>query len=299
MKNIKVLKAPTVELARTLIGKVEHTVEAEYGEWTLEGLKNTLAHHGKDAPPVCLWKDVKLAKASDTIVVSHLDLDTVGGIMRLLNLVAPNQEQFWDDVAKVDVTGRSIINDLPSADLLNAYYAGNSALTTTTNKTTSAEPQIADVTVEVWDRISLIFDLFDPVKLAILIEAYHEHCEAKIELVKKAEVAVYSVLGVSIRVFSTDQFIGGINSEYEDRQTGTTHDVIIAYSELSGSFTLSFLQGGKAEDLNACKIMQTVFGLEAGGHKGIAGSSRGKSFDFSSYLRKIIEQIELELKSNY
>lgn len=48
----------------------------------------------------------------------------------------------------------------------------------------------------------------------------------------------------------------------------------MAFNTKSGSVTLSFAE--KDDPRDACEIMQKVFGPEAGGHKGIAGSPRGK-----------------------
>jgi hypothetical protein len=50
-------------------------------------------------------------------------------------------------------------------------------------------------------------------------------------------------------------------------------EAVIAFNTKSGSITLSFAE--ETDPRNACELMQAVFGPEAGGHKGIAGSPRG------------------------
>ena len=56
------------------------TVEAEYGEKVIMGEKVTLAHHTKkyeNNPAPCNTPDVPVLADDSTIVVSHLDLDTI------------------------------------------------------------------------------------------------------------------------------------------------------------------------------------------------------------------------------
>lgn len=46
MNNIKILLAPSYELARPFNNMIEATVEAEYGDKCINGKLYTLAHHG-------------------------------------------------------------------------------------------------------------------------------------------------------------------------------------------------------------------------------------------------------------
>ena len=82
-KETQILLAPTYDIAKTI--NAEATVEAEYGDECLEGTMATLAHHGprSNNPAPCNTPDVPVLPPFATVVVSHIDLDTLGGIYAL------------------------------------------------------------------------------------------------------------------------------------------------------------------------------------------------------------------------
>lgn len=82
-KNLRVLLVPKYmsedELSDTQIVPTA-TVEAEYGEKVIKGEQVTLAHHTKEYennPAPCNTPDVPVLDDNSTIIVSHLDLDTI------------------------------------------------------------------------------------------------------------------------------------------------------------------------------------------------------------------------------
>lgn len=82
-KKIRVILVPKYmsneELANIGITP-EATVEAEYGEKVIKGKQVTLAHHTKEYeknPAPCNTPDVPVLSDGSTIVVSHIDLDTI------------------------------------------------------------------------------------------------------------------------------------------------------------------------------------------------------------------------------
>lgn len=77
LDNFQIFLAPTAEQARDLDPDI--TVEAEYGDDCVEGKEITLAHHGSrsDNPAPCNTEVEPLERG--TIVLSHIDLDAVGG----------------------------------------------------------------------------------------------------------------------------------------------------------------------------------------------------------------------------
>ena len=106
--------------------KVDATVEAEYGEKVLEGDKITLAHHVekyKNCNAPCN-RNVEKLKDGETIVISHIDLDTIGGCLALLG-VKPEDEEFWKGAEFIDIKGNHHIKELPKEveDKINAYSA--------------------------------------------------------------------------------------------------------------------------------------------------------------------------------
>ena len=114
----KILLAPTKELAAS-IPQPEATVEAEYGGSCIEGKEITLAHHVekyKDNPAPC---NTDLEKTLDgaTILVSHIDLDTLGGIFAISGEKMDDPE-FWQAAEFIDLNGPHHIHELSDSFFL-------------------------------------------------------------------------------------------------------------------------------------------------------------------------------------
>ena len=126
MKIVKVLLAPSLELAKEVVNteNVVATVEAEYGDTCIEGTKYTLAHHGSRShnPAPCNTKVNPISEG--TILISHMDLDTVGGVLALMNK-KPENKEFWDAAEYIDINGSHHICefDLTIQKQLNAALA--------------------------------------------------------------------------------------------------------------------------------------------------------------------------------
>lgn len=125
--NMHVILAPTYDLAKQYAQehRVDATVEAEYGERVVEGEALTLAHHGPRANNPAPCNDPKAVKLPDDsiVMISHLDLDTLGGILALQGR-KPEGQEFWDAAEYVDVNGPHHIYEFSGRikDKLNAYY---------------------------------------------------------------------------------------------------------------------------------------------------------------------------------
>ena len=78
-----------------------------------------------------------------------------------------------------------------------------------------------------------------------------------------------------------------VNSLYA--HDGWIYDAIIGHNEETGAITLSFERSGLG---NAREIMQSIFGPEAGGHAGIAGSPRGVVFVLKD-TEKVVQKLKL------
>ena len=96
-RQCKIMLAPTAELARSLDPAA--TVEAEYGNICVCGYAATLAHHGERSnnPAPCNWPACPILNDGDVIVVSHLDLDAIGGIAKLIDHpMGRGNTAFWE-----------------------------------------------------------------------------------------------------------------------------------------------------------------------------------------------------------
>ena len=88
-----IILAPTLDLARTV--RVDATVEAEYGTECVPGRVVTLAHHGpRSSNPAPCNTETEILPEGSTIMLSHLDLDAVGGALALMG-VKPEDPEFW------------------------------------------------------------------------------------------------------------------------------------------------------------------------------------------------------------
>ena len=106
-KELRIFLAPSYELAMEVMSRedVKATVEAEYGSHTMLGELITMAHHGANShnPAPCNWGPVPQIE-DGVILVSHLDLDTIGGVMKLLG-IQPEDPEFWSAAEFIDTRG--------------------------------------------------------------------------------------------------------------------------------------------------------------------------------------------------
>lgn len=281
----QILLAPTYDIAKTI--NAEATVEAEYGDECLEGTMATLAHHGPRAnnPAPCNTPDVPVLPPFATIVVSHIDLDTLGGIYALQGR-KPEDDRFWEAAEKIDVEGAHHIHELDQ-DIqykLNAYYAYNDG------QPRQRYTEAIDVTKQIDDAynvVNAIIDINDP-EHDKLIAAGKEWAQTREKEVE--DQLVYE--NKDVRVFDTNGIFCA--ASYFSPNQNTICPATITYNEKFKSITLAFEDGGK--QLNAREIVQELWGPEAGGREGIAGSPRNVEMTKNDLAKLVNELTERQLK---
>lgn len=260
----RVILAPSYNMAKNI--NAEATVEAEYGDECLEGTMATLAHHGPRAnnPAPCNTSDVPKLPPFATVVVSHIDLDTLGGIYALQGR-KPEDDRFWEAAEMIDVKGVHHIHELDKdiQDKLNAYYAYNY------NHAGERYSETADVTKQVEDAYGVINDILDidAPEHDMLIADGKEWAQAR-EAAVEAQL-IYE--DKNMRVFDSNGVFCAA-SYYSPKQDALI-PATVTYNEKTKTITLGFEDGGK--QYNAMEIVRSVWGPEAGGREGIAGSPRG------------------------
>lgn len=305
---MKIVLAPNKDLAYQYAKDhpVEATVEAEYGEAVIPGSLATLAHHGSRAgnPAPCNDESIEPIPEDSTILISHIDLDTLGGIMALEG-EKPRDAEFWRAAGYIDVAGAHHIHELSdeTQDKLNAFYAYSYE-----NRKHFAPPdktRAVDVTAQIESYKDGVVQVLDP------LHPLHEmRIDAGREWEKKAREDVENRLVQEtdyIRVFSTDGPFCG--AAYYSRDQDKTFPAIVSYNEKFHSISISFEDGGK--DVSAQQIAKALWGPEAGGRDGIAGSPRGQEMtrkdldqtvDFVDHLEQQLEkarQIDLANSIRY
>lgn len=281
----KIVLAPSYDIAKTI--NAEATVEAEYGDECLEGTMVTLAHHGPRAnnPAPCNTPDVPVLPPFATVVVSHIDLDTLGGIYALQGR-KPEDDRFWEAAEKIDVEGAHHIHELDQdvQDKLNAYYAYND------EQPRQRYTEAVDVTKQIDDTyniVNAIIDINDP-EHDKLIAAGKEWAQTREKEVE--DQLVYE--NKDVRVFDTNGIFCA--ASYFSPNQNTICPATVTYNEKFKSITLAFEDGGK--QLNAKEIVQELWGPEAGGREGIAGSPRNVEMTKDDLAKLVNELTERQLK---
>jgi len=239
------------------------TVEAEFGDVVVEGSMVTLAHHGaRSGNPAPCVADVGALPEGCVVGISHMDLDTLGGLLALMGQ-KPEAESFWQLAAFVDVNGPHKMEEsgasLRDFDRLRAYWAWADS-----NKVNAPKDgSVLNVTEET---------VAAGLAVRRILNGYSDMIDAGIEWAKAKEAenadSFVDVLdGVILR-----QSTSFVNHLYVAPGATVESVAVVSHNPTWGSVTLSFRDDSTG--LNACEIVQELWGSEAGGHKGIAGSPR-------------------------
>jgi hypothetical protein len=261
---MKIIIANNAKALETAINNfdVNSTVEAEYGDDTVRGTQDTLAHHGKNSgnPCPCLASN-DLKKYVDAIGVSHFDLDTLGGVMALLG-IKPETPEFWETAAFVDINGAHKLGQCLSLtprirEQLQAFWAWSEENRLFAPRDGSA----LDVTE--------FFETATGIIVSILVE--DDEClldAGRIWAANKERLDAESIIqerssGVIVRE----------HTEFTNHLYRKSGIAVVALNSTHNSVTVSLAD--PIPGVSCREIVQSLWGLEAGGHDGIAGSPRG------------------------
>ena len=266
-------------------GQPAFTVEAEYGIYCIEGKFGTLAHHDtrEDNPAPCNTDTVNMIekadiKPGDYIMISHIDLDTLGGLMKIRNPYAFESilsGEFAKAAEYLDVNGSHHKVDLPrlvlNATLIRDEVTAADAYLIKTRA--PGRPVTGDVTKEIDSKIDTVNQIVNMGSQFDDLIRYGQEWE---KTTTKAIEERLVTQNEYVRLFdASDKGDGSgkgpfCNAEYTDPK-GNIHAAIVTVNALGG-ITLSFESAKTGMDARA--IMQEEFGPEAGGREGIAGSPR-------------------------
>lgn len=289
-ENFEILLAPTAEIAAEAVkdGSFIATVEAEYGDICVEGSKYTLAHHGSRSnnPAPCNW--VLEPVDGGKILVSHLDLDTLGGIFAIMG-IKPENKKFWKAAEYIDVHGPHHIHKFEDeiVDLFNAYWAWNST------RERSKYDDLTVVTPTIFEHFEIINILLtNAPKWDLMINLGRKWAEEQQAATEAALVAENGCM----RAFRSDIFTA---ASYFSPKLNKVIPATVNFNTKFDSITVAFENGGD-EICSARKIVQKLWGPEAGGRDGIAGSPRGQKMteeDFDNAIKAVEDAITEERKA--
>lgn len=271
------------------------TVEAEYGDVLVRGSVLTMAHHGRNAgqPAPCSYPNDcwPMAEKPLAIGLSHFDLDTLGGILAI-NGLKPEVPGFWELVEFFDLNG---LHKLPKYDAgvhnqwyprctsrLHAFLAWN-------KKNPMYAPKDGSV-AEIGDYILKATEIILRICAddEILLQEGDQFRENRKALNKNTFLEFQG--GVILRVGPES-----MNDLYvtPDNQIA---EAVVGFNTITGGITVSFAEP-PPHGMNAKDIVQAIFGAEAGGHAGIAGSPRDRRCDLDELnetfklTRKVIKSL--------
>lgn len=257
------------------------TVEAEYGDEVVEGSSFTLAHHGPRSgdPSPCTKENVGPYSRPGVIGISHVDLDTMGGIMALWAM-KPEAPGFWALAAYVDLNGPHKIEGVfnptwteSDKDRLNAYWAFSQLV-----RVFAPKQGVEDVTEQVMLHalaIALILEGDEE-----LIQAGRDFVQAQKDLDKESFVRCEG----NVVVRRSEKFV---NHLYRfENNWGEVASAVVALNTTTGAVTVSFRESPFPHQ-GAAGLVQRLWGKEAGGHLGIAGSPRGMRMSEEEFERAV------------
>lgn len=287
------LSSNKTNLAEALAGKRSATVEAEYGDEVVPGSVVTMAHHGSRAgqPSPCSYAnfcegkvDPAEVKRLELIGLSHFDLDAVGGCAALIGK-KPDNESFWKLAEFQDLNGRHKVNSSNTSQedmrRFNAFRAWSKDHSIYPDRSGS----VTDVTESVLAYVDTVTRILSDDDA--LLKAGDQYKAKEDDLNRNSFVKVSSN-GVIARTKTGDDFVNDLYVAPD----GTQGNAVISFSPEKGKIVLSFADQPKGK--NAIEIMTGLFGSEAGGHAGIAGTPREGTYtqvDFDRVFDAVVKEI--------
>lgn len=278
MTDLKILIANNAVALQT--AKPDVTVEAEYGDAVVTGSLLTMAHHGPRTgqPAPCSYSN-GCAPGVQTIGVSHVDLDTIGGVLATLGRKPMGGSKFWQLAEFVDLNGAHKLGLSGAApeDLrrLRAYWA----FSQTVRVYAPRDGSVADVTTDVLKHLVAVEKI-----LACdedMLRAGDEFAKGEADLNLKTFVSIER--GVILR--HSSKFANHLYTT----PTGEVARAVVTWNngaDLSGgAITMSLAD--PVPGVSCGEILKDLFGPEAGGHAGIGGAPRGKALPESEAVRAV------------
>jgi hypothetical protein len=287
---MRIIHTADAALAKALSSIVALTVEAEYGSIVVEGSVYTAAHHQPSGPYVgdhvvaggrpspCNDRNIPTVETGlehdSIILVSHFDLDTVGGVLRAClyaePIFKPEFDAFWALAAFVDVNGvhKRHLSGATDHDQarLDAWWAW-------ADKHVPRLPRegITDVTALMESAYTALAGILIG-DSDYMMEAGRRRREAEASLNAASFVAMDEGVGLLQRVASAENPF--VNHLYT-APSGAVGRAIVAYNPVHGSVTVSLAD--PVPGVSCRDLVQALWGPLAGGHAGIAGSPRGQA----------------------
>lgn len=266
------------------------TVEAEYGAFVLEGSKYTAAHHqplgspyvgrhitpyGRPAP--CNDDNIPKLEENEVALISHIDIDTLGGLMRATDQYEDNSV-FWFYAEHIDTNGRhKAKKDHPAWIIYNGILAWIEE-----NKPDTSELRNHDVTDFCYRAFDFIRESLTDGHLATRMGNAYLYLQDKLD---ESTFVEQRPCGLIIRKVQGQK----VNHLYRDGIA------VITYDEKYKTIRIS--TANPIPNLSCRRLVQEWWGDRAGGHDQIAGSARGQIMSEDQF-KEATERFIRELITN-
>ncbi len=281
---MKVLLCNNASALRDALNKFSKTatVEAEYGDDVVSGSVETLAHHGprSGAPCPCLHENQGLTLVLEAIGISHVDLDTLGGILALTGK-KPNAPTFWDLAAFVDINGAHKLGvaDTTNRDLrrIYAWWAWEERHP----RHPEQDGSVSEVTDWVEGALHTLHQILDGRNQRLVSCAVWKatqdklNAESFLDFYNDVIVRVAPTFVNHLYVTPEGYAVDGVPKTYVAK-------AIVGINPRTGEITISLAD--PIEGVSCHEIVQECWGSEAGGHDGIAGSPRDRRLGLNNLV---------------
>jgi len=285
-----VILAPTPQLATDTLRlnpPPALTIGAEYGGFVLEGAKYTAAHHqplgspyvgrhitpfGKPAP--CNDSSIPKINDDEVALISHIDIDTLGGLMRATDQFE-NNSVFWFYAEHIDTNGiHKAKQDHPCWVLYNGLNAWINE-----NHPEIDSSRNNDVTNFCYKAFDFITEMLMDGQESTRMGNAHIYLQEKLD---ESTFVKSLPCGLIVRRTRGDK----VNHLYREE------NAIISYDEKHKKIRIS--TADPIKNLSCRRLVQEWWGDRAGGHDQIAGSARGQLMSEDQF-KEAIERFETEL----
>jgi hypothetical protein len=209
------------------------------------------------------------------IGLSHVDLDALGGILALLGRKPSHHmaQAFWKAAAHVDINGPHRLDgagvSLTTREHLHAFWAWSEK----NRLYAPRDGSVIDASQWVADAEAVLGKILEPSEHApgradlmlagVLFEAAGE------ALNKASLIRTVREGGVAVLLRSHAAFVNHLYAA-----NGGVADAVVAFNDKTGSVTVSLERARQGVSCRA--VVQRLWGPEAGGHDGVAGSPRDR-----------------------